>query len=431
MTIQDPQPTSIGTAPKVDASAASNPPGYLFSETHETSAGDQTTTDGHRCRDTQDLAAVSGSNPPGGHCRSDAQNSIAAGDQATEGQHASDAQYWSALGSNHQQAIEDSAPNVGVPAGLSHPPTKSPAATIPGLSAGSNSTDSHGDGDTQEPTAVRGPILADPILGVAADVVGDLEAVRVANENRLRTLTATDEYGHGLSPEHPDVARLSTLVDSLGKAEHQAILNLQRVMRAHPLGAWVKAQPGVGEKQAARLLAVIRDPYWNDLHDRPRTVSELWAYCGFHVLPGGHLRGDSHIRSAAGSNVHPGRHGPADTHSAPAAGVAPKRQRGHKSNWNEDARKRAWLIAASCVKQPADTRWRKVYDDTRAKYADAVHQTACVRCGPKGKPAQPGTPLSLGHQHARGLRAIAKAILKDLWLEARALHQPTEGEAAA
>jgi hypothetical protein len=111
--------------------------------------------------------------------------------------------------------------------------------------------------------------------------------------------------------------------------------------------------------------------------------------------------------------------------------VAPKRQRGQKSNWSEDARKRAWLIAASCVKQPPETRWRKVYDETRAKYADALHNTECVRCGPKGKPAQTGTPLSLGHQHARGLRAIAKEILKDLWLESRTIHQSMNQEQAA
>lgn len=259
--------------------------------------------------------------------------------------------------------------------------------------------------------APLGPILADPLLGMAADVLDDLERVRIANENRLRAfITPADVVdsdgvarGFGLTLDHPDMARLAALVDDLKAAEHRAILNLQRAMRKHPLGQWVKDAPGVGEKQAARLLAVVRDPFWNDLHGRPRTVSELWAYCGLHVL-------------------HPGSHQLADTHDATAAGVAPRRQRGQRSNWNEDARKRAWLIAASCVKQPAGTRYRQVYDDTRVKYADAVHAAECIRCGPSGKPAQIGSPLSAGHQHARALRAIAKAVLKDLWRTSADLH---------
>lgn len=276
---------------------------------------------------------------------------------------------------------------------------------IPLAVGDSTSTDSQPHHDTQAIFAVRGPILADPLLGMAADVVGDLEMVRIANENRLRTLTATDEHGHGLSIEHPDVAQLRGLVDALVAAEKHGVKNLQKVMKRHPLGPWVKAHNGVGEKQAARLLASIRDPYWNDLHERPRTVSELWAYCGLHV-------------------VHTSSHGRSEPHSSDAAGVAPHRQRGQKSNWSEDARKRAWLIAASCIKQkPENSEYRRVYDEARIKYAESTHPSECVRCGPKGKPALVGSPLSLGHQHARAMRLMSKAILKDLWIEAKRLHE--------
>jgi hypothetical protein len=129
-----------------------------------------------------------------------------------------------------------------------------------------------------------GPILRDPALALAADVVDDLERVKIANQNRLRTLTAQDEYGHGMSVDHPDVKRLAALVKALEDAEHQATLNLARVMRHHPLGEWVKNSKGVGEKQAARLLASIGDPYWNDLHSRPRRLRELYAFCGMSVV---------------------------------------------------------------------------------------------------------------------------------------------------
>lgn len=279
--------------------------------------------------------------------------------------------------------------------------------------------ESHATADTHRLRAL-GPILADPLLGVLAEVVDDFEKVRVANENRLRTITTAPDVldvdgvarGHGLTVHHPQVAKLAESIDVLKAAEHQAILNLQRSMRAHPLGVWAKPMAGVGEKQLARLLAVIGDPYWNDLHGRPRTVSELWAYTGFHVL-------------------HPGGHPPSGNHRFLAAGVAPKRQRGQKSNWSEDARKRAWLIATSCIKTKGH--YRDIYDATRAKYAEAVHNADCVRCGPAGKPALAGSPLSLGHQHARGLRAIAKELLRDLWIESKRIHelQAQDGQVAA
>ena len=247
--------------------------------------------------------------------------------------------------------------------------------------------ESHGTADNQVEGAL-GPILDNPVLGLLAETLDDIEHMRCAAENRLRTLTDTSDRGFGLDLRHPDVANLAATVTTLQDLEHQAILNLQRAMRKHPLWTWAKPIRGLGEKQFARLLASIGDPYWNHLHDRPRKLSELRAYCGFHVL-------------------HPGGKAQADDQSTNAAGVAPKRQRGQQANWNDAARKRAWLIATSCVKQPKGTRYRDIYDTTRAKYADAVHHTECVRCGPSGKPAQPGSPLSLGHQHARGLRAVA------------------------
>jgi hypothetical protein len=96
--------------------------------------------------------------------------------------------------------------------------------------------------------------------------------------------------------------------------------------------------------------------------------------------------------------------------------------KGQKANWNPDARMRAHLVAESCIKQMTGT-YRPVYEAGRVKYVDALHPATCHRCGPKGKPAQPGTPLSDGHKHARALRLVAKAILKDMYLEAKTWHE--------
>lgn len=239
-----------------------------------------------------------------------------------------------------------------------------------------------------------GGFLRDPAMGVHADVLDDLETIRIANANRVRILTRTDadndgeHRGHGLTEDHIEVIKLVAMVDALKTAEADAVKNLERSMKRHPLGKFVKATPGLGLKQTARLLAAIGDPYWNDLYDRPRTVSELWAYCGMHV----------------------------------AGGAAPRRQRGQKSNWNEDARKRLYVIAAAVPKFKTSP-YEQVYRDARIKYEDAVHPAPCVRCGPAGKHAVEGSPLSPGHQHARAIRLVGKEILRDLWRESRVVYE--------
>ncbi len=240
--------------------------------------------------------------------------------------------------------------------------------------------------------------LADPTLALAADVLDDLEAVRIANENRLRQLTRDEtdsdgeERGFGLDATHPDVAKLEALVKMLADAEHQATLNLNRVMRRHPLGPWVKAQKGIGEKTAARLLAIVGDPYVNVQTGEVRTVSQLWAYCG---------HGDPARKLHKGMTQ-------ADLFAM----------------GNPTAKKRVWLIASKCLM--AQGPHSKVYYDRKAQTEGREHTTECKRCGPSGKPAQPGSPWSDAHRHADALRITGKAILRDLWIEAKRIHETTD-----
>jgi hypothetical protein len=282
----------------------------------------------------------------------------------------------------------------------------------------------------EEPPVLASNPWADsnaPLLALLADVLDDLERTRIANENRLRQLTRTEtdsdgeERGFGLTLDQPQVAALADVVAALGKLEHQSTLNLQRAVRKHPLGPWVKATIGVGEKQGARLLAAIGDPYWNTLHNRPRLVSELWAYCGLHVLPAAHRSDEAQGRSGSGGKQGDPGHNTGAL-QAPAVGVAPTRARGQRANWSTTAKTRAYLVAESCIKQ-ARSPYRAVYDDGRKKYTEAVHVAPCRRCGPSGKPAAEGTQLSAGHQHARAMRLVMKAVLKDLWLESKRIHE--------
>lgn len=264
-------------------------------------------------------------------------------------------------------------------------------------------------------------------IGLAAKNLDDAEQSRKAAGNRLSALLRpVDQMGYGLDVDHPLVQHQAGFVAALlcdagalkevgwpkpakerGKPccmEHGAIKALEKAVKANPLGPWIEQQKGVGLKQVGRLLGEISDPYWHNgyfdtgavdkdgspimkAYDRPRTVSELWSYCGMGVVNG----------------------------------EAPRHMKGRQGNWNDAARMRLWNIAGACLK--AQGPYAEIYYATREHYADAVHDRECRRCGPSGKPAQPGSPLSLGHQHARALRKVGKEVLKDLWREAKRIHE--------
>ncbi|BCT75619.1 hypothetical protein SCMU_14610 [Sinomonas cyclohexanicum] len=244
--------------------------------------------------------------------------------------------------------------------------------------------------------------LFDPTLQMNADSLDDIERTRIANENRLRTLTLPiEDHGAGLDPTDPDVARLQSIVDALKTIEHTAVLNLGRTMRNHPLGAWAKAQKGIGDKTMARLLASIGDPYMRDIYTEdtdgnmtvtgttPRTVSQLWAYCG---------HGNAALKKRKGMT------------QADALALG-----------NPTAKKRLYLISEACLK--AQGHYADVYYARKEANQGRVHAEACVRCGPSGHPAPAGSPWKDSHRHADALRIVGKEILKDLWVAARAIHE--------
>jgi hypothetical protein len=258
-------------------------------------------------------------------------------------------------------------------------------------------------------------------LAAAADSLDDIERLRIGSENRLRQFTrGADEVdadgkrrGFGWDLRSPAVIALAALVagmkcdsevvrQALGDErppkrkgcclEHDAERNLTRSLRAHPLGPWVKMQKGIGEKQGGRLVAVIGDPYvrpalllpdgmWDPA--RPRTPSELWAYFG----------------------LKPGQ----------------KRKRGERANWSAAGKMRAWNVAVSMLKAGN----REPYDKRKAHTEGQLHEGECVRCGPSGKPAQPGSPWNDGHRHQDAVRIMSKEVLKHMWREARRIHLET------
>jgi hypothetical protein len=288
--------------------------------------------------------------------------------------------------------------------------------------------------------------LLDPALALAADVLDDIERVRTANENRLRQMTRSVEdsdgelRGFGYDETHPDVARLAAIVEMLRKVEHDATLQLQRQLRRHPLGAWVKATKGVGEKQGARLLAAIGDPYINSAKGTPRTVSALWAYCGLHVVPAFDPgRTDTQGRNVEGRDSSGPGHHQDDVAQLVLAGAAPKRRKGERANWSTRAKTKAYLIAEACMKQlSSHCRTGQLTLDGQVVLAGpAVRHTDDCACSPyrvvydqrRAHTATSRPDWTDGHSHNDALRVVSKEILKDLWRAARDWHMAQDGAA--
>lgn len=293
----------------------------------------------------------------------------------------------------------------------------------------STPTTSQATGDTQRSIAGGGfyssspeyidgrLVLVSRELAVLAERVHALEEFRKACANQHQSLTDTKmhkdgEYrGQHLPVEHPVAAHSATIVDSIRRLEDELVSLLEKELKRSPLGPWIKAQKGLGPKTTARLLASIGDPYWNDLHERPRTVSELWAFCGYR----------------------PGQ----------------KRAKGQQMNWSPDAKMRLHVVVEPIIKMISKpcysvkgddneylyavhiegactcSPYRVLWDQARAKYSGSVHPETCVRCGPSGNPAKAGSVRSAKHQMEMANRIVKKAILRDLWREAKRIHEET------
>ena len=285
-------------------------------------------------------------------------------------------------------------------------------------------------------TRVQSRPLEDPTLAVMAAQLADFEKFRIGCGNRLRIATRpADEVdedgtcrGFGLSKDDPGVKALLAVSDGLEAVESGLVLEMKRRFRQHPLAEWVSGKPGLGEKTIARLLGAIGDPYWNGKHQRPRAVSELWAYCGLHGNNGHRAKG--YTCSRCGESVPFGVK--KETEHEGCGGTWKS-----KANWSSEAKMRTFTCIEPCIKldgkpdkngrKRAMSPYRKIYDEARAKVEDKLHLTPCARCGMKGKPAMVGTPWKDGHKHGHAMRIARKELLRDLWTEAKRLDEIAGG----
>lgn len=219
-----------------------------------------------------------------------------------------------------------------------------------------------------DPDAPPSPSPWDAVVALAADILDDIEHARISAENQVRSAIEAKGLDPVLNAQH--LAPLEGLVDGLRDLEAQAVKRLESAMKLHPLGPWVQGTQGLGLKTVARFLGAVGPV-------EARTMpSQLWAYCGLHVVDG----------------------------------AAPRRTRGERANWSTRAKTRAYLMAEACVKLNGAgvqrrSPYRDVYDASRA--LDEERQ------------AERPTHLTDGHMHARAMRKVSKAILADMWAEAR------------
>lgn len=301
-----------------------------------------------------------------GHRSSEAQLSVAlVGPSCTDGQSVGDAHLSFAVGATSADptAIHGPSPTEGAPSGspIFQPPVH-------------RCCDTHTQGDGWLE------------LRIWAEMFHDAQQARIAQTNRA-------ERG-GVDPD-----LYAAYIDAAETAEKVARRHLILCYRRtvpDSIQAWVKGTHGIAEPTMARILGHLGHPRWATPHhwegtgsarvlvtDPPfeRTVGQLWQYCG-HGRPG---------RAQKGANA-------ADLAALGSPGL-----------------KMLVHLASECCMKSKASPFRLVYEQARLDYADKAHGAECVRCGPSGKPAQPGTPWSAGHQHAAALRRVGKELLRDLW----------------
>jgi hypothetical protein len=226
-------------------------------------------------------------------------------------------------------------------------------------------------------------------LRIWAEQFEDSQKARIAATNRA-------ERG-GVNPDI-----YSAHLELLANAEHICKLHLAKCYRntvPDTVRQWQQQTPGIGQHLLGRILGQLGHPvhatphHWEGtgqnrklIEDEPynRSISQLWQYCG---------------------------------HGAPT-----RRTKGMTANelyaqGSPKLKMLVHLLSEACMKTMSSP-YRVVYEQTRLDVETKTHTVECVRCGPSGKPAQPGSPWAKGHQHAHALRIVGKEILKDLWLAA-------------
>ena len=247
-------------------------------------------------------------------------------------------------------------------------------------------TDGHPEPDTQKTPVVGNP--HDALLLILADALDDLERTRISTQNRLRSLIAVPANPH----------------DSAKRFANDGVrdLILAALKHANPK-KWESLCAELRDTDADRVVVQLVDVTSGLITLEHRSTLELAFAMRAHPL-GPWVKRTVGIGEKQGARLLAAIGDPA-ARAMPSQlwqycghGAPSKRQRGVKSWWNPTAKMRVHLIAESCIKQRTSP-YRAVYDEARMDWA--------------------ARDTSDGHKHNHALRMVGKAILLDLWREAK------------
>jgi hypothetical protein len=212
-------------------------------------------------------------------------------------------------------------------------------------------------------------------LRVLVEAYYDVQQMRLECENRIRAAVERQ----GLDADKAKALQ-DWMDERLARQEAELRSMVRQRIRGQPLWElWLKDVKGVGPCIAGGLFA------WAGDLSRFDTVSKLWAYAGLHTVDG----------------------------------LAPRRQRGQKANWNPRLRVLAWKAAESFVR--CGDGYRRLYLEEKERLR-RLHPEPVPWDPPRLK--RDGTPLlrfSDGHVDAMARRKVAKVFLAHCWQRGREL----------
>ena len=307
---------------------------------------------------------------------------------------------------------------------------------------------------TPPPDAVKIPPR--DYLRLLVESYYDCQELRIRLNNRMRQIEGIEQIEEEVreflvAEEGEDQYRtrrgdkigpLDKPLDLESKAETAVRKIIEATIASHPLVVRWKGQKGIGVIAMAGILA------WFD-PGRADHMSSFWRYAGLHTVCA--LCG-----AAFGGCEHTARLPDGAFPDSP--GVAARRVRGQKSDWNPKAKVHCWKVARSLL-MAANPFYRQIYDSAKAqevrkntgrdvdvRHADGKHLLAALTiAGPT--PAEdlvlkPGiikklaegggntkewealqksgletvrVRLADGHIHQRAMRKMVKMWLSHVW----------------
>jgi len=190
-------------------------------------------------------------------------------------------------------------------------------------------------------------------LGSLVDAYVTAQKARIQWGNRIKAYErGSDE------PETPELLQARYYYDAFESIELRAREEFMHELETHSAWPWLKAQKGIKETLAAKLVSRI------EIHKTPR-ISNLWSLAGFSVV-------DGH---------------------------APRLERGKRRTWDGRLRTACWLIARSFLL--SDSPYRARYDEAKEKFARAHPD------------------WTKGHIHNAAMGKMIKWFLSDFWVSWR------------